>query len=115
MGSVFLCAFEVVSNPHAGVLSGSTRLPTTWQQHMQMEALQQQNQQQQHTADGGGKETPVQVMVLQPGNEFAIGTQLSTDTQAAIEFRRGVLDREIAAKAVDEASSREAAQQTSSS
>ena len=79
-----------------------------------MQALQQRHQQHQHAAEGAGKEKPIQVMVVQPGDEFAIGTQLSTDKQAAADFR-GVSDQEAAAKAVDEASSRDAARQTSSS
>ena len=76
-----------------------------------MQAMQQQHQHQQHAAEG--KEKPVQVMVVQPGNEFAIGTQLSNDKRPAADFR-DISDQEVAAKLVDEASSRDAARQTSS-
>ena len=71
-------------------------------------------QQQQSSAGAPGKQQVVQVMVVQPGDELAIGTQLPCPRELAVELQKGS-DREIAAKVVDEASSRDAAGQPSSS
>ena len=87
-------------------------LHTLWQRHLHRQRVMQQ-QQQQSSAGGSGKQQMVQVMVVQPGDELAIGTQLPCPKELAAELQKGS-DREVAAKMVDEASSRDAAGQSSS-
>ncbi len=87
-------------------------LHTLWQRHLHRQRVMQQ--QQQSSAGAPGKQQVVQVMVVQPGDELAIGTQLPCPRELAVELQKGS-DREVAAKVVDEASSRDAAGQPSSS
>ena len=88
-------------------------LHNLWQRHLHRQRVMQQ-QQQQSSAGGSGKQQMVQVMVVQPGDELAIGTQLPNPRELAVELQKGS-DRELAAKMVDEASSRDAAYRPSSS
>ena len=87
-------------------------LHTLWQRHLHRQRVMQQ--QQQSSAGASGKQQVVQVMVVQPGDELAIGTQLPCPRELAVELQKGS-DREVAAKVVDAASSRDAASQPSSS
>lgn len=86
-------------------------LHAIWQQHMHQQSLQQQES----SADGAGKEERIQVMVVQPGNEVAIGTQLPDPKQLEEADVRKLSYQEAATKHVDEASARDASRQMSSS
>ena len=96
----------------AGPWDDTEALHTLWQRHLHRQRVMQQ--QQQSSAGASGKQQMVQVMVVQPGDELAIGTQLPCPRELAKELQKGS-DREVAAKMVDEASSRDAAGRPSSS
>ena len=91
--------------------SGDVNLHAIWQQHMQQQSLQQQES----SADGVGKEERIQVMVMQPGNEVAIGMQLPNPKQLEGADLRKLSYQEAATKHVDEASARDASHRMSSS
>lgn len=91
--------------------SGNVSMQTLWHQYSQQHGPQQQQQQQQSSTGDSKTDHKIQVMVVQPDNEFAIGTQLSDSGQPARDFK-GSSDREMAAKLVDEAAARDASQRT---
>ena len=93
--------------------SGNVDLHTIWQQHLHQQSLQQQ---QESSAEGAEmKHNRVQVMVVQPGNEVAIGTQVPDPKQTEQSDLRTLSHKEAATKLVDEASARDASHQMSSS
>ena len=96
--------------PAGNIESGNVNMQTLWHQYSQQHGPQQQQQQQSSTGNSE-KDHKIQVMVVQPDNEFAIGTQLSDSGQPARDFK-GSSDREMAAKLVDEAAARDASQRT---
>ena len=91
---------------------GNVDLHTIWQQHLHQQSLQQQ---QESSAEGAEKHNRIQVMVVQPGNEVAIGTQVPDPKQPEQTDLRALSHKEAAAKLVDEASARDACHQMSSS
>ena len=91
--------------------SGNVNLHAIWQQHMHQQSLQQQES----SADGAVKDERIQVMVMQPGNEIAIGTQLPDPKQLEGADLRKLSYQEAATKHVDEASARDASRRMSSS
>ena len=62
---------------------------------------------------GAAKDPRVQVMVVQPGNEVAIGMQIPDPEQAERADLKGLSHGAAAAKLVEEASARDAARQRS--
>lgn len=106
---------EVHTRCSAQMVAGSSRndteaVHTLWRQHWR----QQLNQQPRTSEGGPDKEQRIQVMVVQPGNEVVIGTQLSLNSKRPATERKKPSDQEAAAKLVDEACSRDAAHQASS-
>ena len=90
--------------------SGNVNLHAIWQQHLHQQSLQQES-----SADGALKVERIQVMVVQPGNEVAIGTQLPDPKEAEQADLGKLSHQEAAGKLVDEASARDASCQMSSS
>lgn len=91
--------------------SGNVNLHAIWQQHLHQQSLQQQES----SAEGAGKDERIQVMVVQPGNEVAIGMQLPDPKQPEQADLSKLSHQEAAGKLVDEASARDASHQMSSS